>query len=76
MEVALAWAVSAKKLLQNVYGYSPNQSVFGKNPSFPTVLNNDPPAIESSTASEVVPEHLMHYMQLEKITLLVNLVKN
>ena len=58
MEVALAWAVSAKNSLQNVYGYSPNQLVFGKNPSFPTVLNNDPPSLESSTASEVVAEHL------------------
>ena len=58
MEVALAWAVSAKNSLQNVYGYSPNQLVIGKNPSFPTVLNNDPPALESSTASEVVAEHL------------------
>ena len=58
MEVALAWAVSAKISLQNVYGYSPNQLVFGKNPSFPTVLNNDPPALESSTASKIVAEHL------------------
>ena len=47
-----------KNSLQNVYGYSPNQLVFGKNPSFPTVLNNDPPALKSSTASEVVAEHL------------------
>ena len=55
IEVALAWAVSAKNYLQNVHGYSPNQLVFGKSPSFPAVSNNDP--LESSTASEVVAEH-------------------
>ena len=51
-------AVSAKHYLQNVYGYSPNQLVFGQSPSFPAVLNNDHPALESSAASEVVAEHL------------------
>ena len=58
MEVASAWAVSAKTSLQNVYGYNPNQLVFGKSLSFPAVFNNDPPALESSTASEVIAEHL------------------
>ena len=58
MEVVLALAVSAKNYLQNVYGYSPNQLVFGKIPSFPAVFNNDPSALESSTASEVIAEHL------------------
>ena len=41
-----------------MYGYSPNQLVFGKSPSFPAVVSDDPPALESSTASEVVAEHL------------------
>ena len=58
MEVALAWAVSAKKFVAECEKYNPNQLVFGKNPSFPTVLNNDAPALESSTATEVVAEHL------------------
>ena len=31
LERALAWAVSAKNALQNTYGYSPNQLVFGSN---------------------------------------------
>ena len=36
-----------------------SQSIsFGKSPSFPAVFNNDPPALESSTASEVIAEHL------------------
>ena len=47
-----------KNSLQNVYGYSPNQLVFGKSPSFPAVFNNDSPALESSAASEVIAEYL------------------
>ena len=35
-----------------------NLIVSGKGPSFAAVFNNDPPALESSTASEVVAEHL------------------
>ena len=31
-EIALAWVIIAKNTLQNVYGYSPNQLVFGRNP--------------------------------------------
>ena len=34
-EVALAWAVSAKNAIRNVYGYSVNQLVYGCNPNFP-----------------------------------------
>ena len=34
MEVALAWAVSAKNLLQDVYGYSPNQLVLARIQAF------------------------------------------
>ena len=44
--------------MQNVNGYSPNQLVFGKSPSFLAVFNNDHPALESSAANEVVAEHL------------------
>ena len=35
IDVALAWAVSAKNSLHNSYGYSPNQLVFGRNPNLP-----------------------------------------
>ena len=35
IEVALAWALSAKNALSNVFGYSSNQLVFEKNPNFP-----------------------------------------
>ena len=44
LDVALAWCLSAKNSLLNSHGYSPNQLVFGYNPNFPSVLNNQLPA--------------------------------
>ena len=35
LEIALTWAINAKTSLHNVYGYSPNQLVFGMNPNLP-----------------------------------------
>ena len=58
VELALAWAVSAKNYLSNVFGYSPNQLVFGKNPSLPSVLTDEPSALENVTSSQVVANHL------------------
>ena len=58
METALAWAVSAKNGLQNVYGYSPNQLVFGENVNLPSVVTDLPPALEGTTSSERVREKL------------------
>lgn len=46
IEIALAWAVSAKNALTNIYGYSPNQLLFGTNPNLPNILNSNLPAIE------------------------------
>ena len=54
LETALSWSISAKNSLSNVSGYSPNQLVFGKNPNFPSILNDDIPALESCSTSEVV----------------------
>ena len=58
IEVALSWAVCAKNALQNVNGFSPNQLVFGRNPNFPCVLHDKPPALEGQTCSEVVADNL------------------
>ena len=58
LEIALAWAVNAKRSLHNVYGYSPNQLVFGKNPNIPSVINDKPSALEGTTSSEVVAKNL------------------
>ena len=56
-DVVVAWAVSAKNALMSCYGYSPNQLVFGKNPSFPSTLTNCLPALESSS-STLILQHL------------------
>lgn len=54
----LAWAGMAKNSLQMVYGYSPNQLVFGKNPNLPNILTGSPPALEETTSSEALANHL------------------
>ena len=46
LEVADAWAISAKNSFKNVRGFSPNQLVFGSYPNFPNAMNNAPPALE------------------------------
>ena len=56
--VALSWAVSARNALQNVHGYSPNQLVFGYNPSLPNVIGNEPPALEERVTSQIVLDNL------------------
>ena len=54
-ETALNWALMAKNALHNVYGYSPYQPVFGKNPNLPSVLVDSPPALEGTSISQIVP---------------------
>ena len=55
---ALAWAVCANNCLQNVYGYSPNQLVFGTNVSLPSLITDLPPALVSNTSSDIVRDNL------------------
>ena len=57
METALAWATSAKNSLQNSFGFSPNQLVFGKGVNFPSVEHSKPPAMESAR-SDLVRQNL------------------
>ena len=57
INVVIACAVNAKNSLHNCYGYSPNQLVFGHNPSLPSFLFNDLPAMEQS-ASDLLRKHL------------------
>ena len=40
-EIAVHWAVAAKNSLRNVYGFSPNNIVLGRNPRFQSVLNKN-----------------------------------
>ena len=58
LNTAVAWAVSAKNSLKNVYGFSSNQLVFRKNLNFPCVMNNKLPALEGVTSSKIVTENL------------------
>ena len=58
IEVAVAWAVSAKNSLTNVYGFSPNQLVFGKNPNFSRLINNELPVLEGISSCDLITDHL------------------
>ena len=44
VETKLAWANLAKNTMKNVYGFSPNQLVFGRNPVLPIIENTGLPA--------------------------------
>ena len=48
LDEAVHWSVAAKNSLLNIYGYSPNQLVFGRNPNLPSVHSDRPPAENSS----------------------------
>ena len=58
LNTALAWALSAKNSLSNVYGYSSYQLVFGKNPRLPNVINDPPPAWEILPQSKALVKNL------------------
>ena len=58
LDMALAWAVSAKNALQNCGGYSPNQPMFSRNVNMPTVLEDKLPALESNTSSDIIRKNL------------------
>ncbi|KAL6481141.1 hypothetical protein MHYP_G00092210 [Metynnis hypsauchen] len=55
---ALDWALMAKNSMLNVHGYSPHQLVFGQNPNLPSVLIDKLPALEGTTVSARVGEHI------------------
>ena len=57
-ETALAWAVSAKNALQNMYGFSPNQLVFGCNVNLPSVFSSQLPALDPVCSSDLVCKNL------------------
>ena len=61
IEVALAWALCVKNALSNVFGYSSNQLVFGKNPNFPSLINNNPPALEGTRSSELIAKQFKYH---------------
>ena len=58
LDIAVFWAVASEHALANVYGYSPNQLVFGRNPNFPSTLIDKLPALETATHSDIVLKNL------------------
>ena len=56
---ALAWAVAARNALQNNHGFSPNQLVFGFNPSIPNLGEDSPSALGNVTSSQTVADNLV-----------------
>ena len=58
LETKLAWACMAKNTLQNVYGYSSFQLVYGKNPKLPNIVSDPPPSWEINSMSEALEKHL------------------
>lgn len=59
LEMAVHWAVAAKNALMNVYGYCPNQLVFGRNINLPSVHVNKPPAQNNTSTSEYITNNLL-----------------
>ena len=58
LELALAWAISARNALSNKSGFSPNQLVFSFNPAIPDIFHSEPPALEPVSSSETVRQNL------------------
>ena len=58
LATAIAWACAAKNSLSTVYGYSPFQLVFGKNPRLPNVINDPPPSWAIKPQSQALLKHL------------------
>ena len=58
LQVAVHWAVAAKNSLSNVYGFSPNTLVFGKNTNYPTEFVNKPPANNVTCLDEYLAANL------------------
>ena len=50
-KTALDWALLEKNSMHSVHGYSPYQLVFGQNPNPPSVLTDEPPALEGTSVA-------------------------
>ena len=58
LDIAVHWACAAKNSLSNVYGFSPNIIVFGRNPNYPSVMSNKPPGNNPTCISEYIAQNL------------------
>ena len=57
-ELALCWALNAKNSLLNVAGFSPFQLAIGCNPTLPSTMYDNLPALSSQPSSKIVEENL------------------
>ena len=58
LEMATMWSVTAHNSLTNVYGFTPFQLVFGRNPVLPSLQTDKPPALSEETSCEVIRNNL------------------
>ena len=56
--MALSWALNIKNSLQMWCGFSSYQLVYGKNLNIPSVMTDNPPALEGSTISSSFAQHI------------------
>ena len=59
MDIAIPWAVCAKNSLSSVYGFAPNQLVFGRNVNLPNVESDKLSAQNESCVNGKIAAHLM-----------------
>ena len=59
LDLAIAWSVSAKNSLSNVYGFSPNQLVFGRNINLPSVHHDRLSAQNETCKNSTLARHLI-----------------
>ena len=57
LDLALKHVIFAKNCLESHLGFTPYQLVFGHNPRLPSVLNDDIPALETTSISSLVADH-------------------
>ena len=55
---ALAWSVAARNALHNNHGFSPNQLVFGYNPSIPNICDRNPVMLEARSNQQIVVDNM------------------
>ena len=78
IQMALAWAIAARNAFVNKSGVSPNQLVFGFNPSFPNIYDDNAPGstledasteivFRNNAAKNKAREIFVHYEANEKI---------
>ena len=58
LEQAVAWSCAAKNSLTTVYGFSPFQLVFGRQPNLPNILEEPPNTLEEKSVSKALEDNM------------------